>query len=79
MIIKHDEYGPIYQFTLFGIKHIRLNSEQMAQDLLAKRGAHYSNRAPTPNIPGSKTDAEYLPLLDNNGKRNILPCIFTVL
>ncbi|EUC35508.1 hypothetical protein COCCADRAFT_35011 [Bipolaris zeicola 26-R-13] len=62
----HDEYGPIYQLTLFGTKHVRINSEKMAQDILAKRGSHYSNRAPTPNIPGAKTDAEYLPLLDNN-------------
>lgn len=44
----------------------------MAQDILAKRGSHYSNRAPTPNIPGAKTDAEYLPLLDNNGKNNVI-------
>ncbi|KAI4960765.1 hypothetical protein J4E86_002390 [Alternaria arbusti] len=62
----HEEYGPIYQFTLFGVKHIRVNSEKVCQDLLARRGAYYSNRAPTPNIPGAKTDAEYLPLLDNN-------------
>jgi len=54
--------------TLFGTKHVRINSEKIAQEILAKRGAIYSNRAPTPNIPGSKTDAEYLPLLDNNGK-----------
>lgn len=72
MTWKHDEYGPIYQLTLFGTKHIRINSEKMAQDLLAKRGAYYSNRAPTPNIPGAKTDAEYLPLLDNNGKHQMV-------
>jgi hypothetical protein len=62
----HDEFGPIYQITLFGTKHVRINSEKMCQELLAKRGAIYSNRAPTPNIPGTKTDAEYLPLIDNN-------------
>lgn len=52
--------------TLFGTKHIRINGEEIAQEILAKRGAIYSNRAPTPNIPGTKVDAEYLPLLDNN-------------
>jgi hypothetical protein len=67
MMAKHDEYGPIYQLTLFGTTHVRINSEQIAQEILAKRGAIYSNRAPTPNIPGAKVDAEYLPLLDNNG------------
>jgi len=56
--------------TLFGTTHVRINSEKIAQEILAKRGANYSNRAPTPNIPGTKVDAEYLPLLDNHGNPN---------
>ncbi len=58
----------MYQLTLFGITHVRINNEKIAHDILAKKGAIYSNRAPTPNIPDAKFGAEYLPLLDNNGE-----------
>lgn len=63
------EYGPIYQVNLAGSNHIWISSDHIARDLLAKKGAIYSDR---PHIPAllsdNRTSAQYLPLLSKNGK-----------
>lgn len=41
-----DQYGPIYQVNILGKSHVIISSEDMANDLLALRGAHYSDRPP---------------------------------
>lgn len=56
----------MYRMTLFGQNHVWVNSEKISMDLLSRRGAIYSDRGVVPNVPGTKTDAEYLPLLGNN-------------
>jgi hypothetical protein len=53
------EYGPIYQVNLAGHNHIWISTDEISRDLLAKKGAIYSDR---PHIP-----AQYLPLLSKNG------------
>ncbi|KAJ4293069.1 hypothetical protein N0V90_008351 [Kalmusia sp. IMI 367209] len=61
------EYGPIYQVNLAGSNHVWISSDQIAKDLLSKKGAIYSDR---PHIPGliddNRTSAQYLPLLSKN-------------
>lgn len=39
-----DTYGPIFQVNLLGKTHIVISDEEVANDLLALRGAHYSDR-----------------------------------
>ena len=41
-----DQYGPIFQVNILGKPHVIISSEDMANDLLALRGAHYSDRPP---------------------------------
>lgn len=41
-----DQYGPIYQVNILGKTHVVISSEDIANDLLALRGAHYSDRPP---------------------------------
>ncbi|KAH7126913.1 cytochrome P450 [Dendryphion nanum] len=61
------EYGPIYQVDLAGHNHVWISSDQIAKDLLAKKGAIYSDR---PHIPAliddNRTSAQYLPLSSKN-------------
>jgi hypothetical protein len=63
------EYGPIYQVNLAGSNHVWISSDEISRDLLAKKGAIYSDR---PHIPAllsdNRTSAQYLPLLSKNGK-----------
>lgn len=63
------EYGPIYQVNLAGTNHVWISSDNIAKDLLAKKGSIYSDR---PHIPGliddNRTSAQYLPLLSKNGE-----------
>ena len=65
-----DVYGPIYQVNVFGVNHIWLASDKIAQDLLVKRGSIYSDRPPINNLKDSKTAGEYIPLLGHNGEWN---------
>ncbi|KAL4797741.1 cytochrome P450 [Aspergillus venezuelensis] len=37
-------YGPIYKLSIFGSTHVIISSSKIAEDLLAKRGAIYSDR-----------------------------------
>lgn len=73
------EYGPIYQVNLAGSNHVWISSDQIARDLLAKKGAIYSDR---PHIPAllsdNRTSAQYLPLLSKNG-RSSLVCVLELL
>lgn len=50
-----------------------ISSDQIARDLLAKKGSIYSDR---PHIPAllsdNRTSAQYLPLLSKNGKSSII-------
>jgi hypothetical protein len=37
-------YGPIFQVNLLGAQHVVISDMEIANDLLALRGAHYSDR-----------------------------------
>jgi hypothetical protein len=62
-----QEYGPIYQMEIFGSQHVWISSEQIANDLLSKRGAIYSDRPLIPNLPDNRTSGDYLALLGRTG------------
>ncbi|KAF2643195.1 cytochrome P450 [Massarina eburnea CBS 473.64] len=61
------EYGPIYQVNLAGSNHVWISTDEVARDLLSKKGAIYSDR---PHIPAllsdNRTSAQYLPLMSKN-------------
>lgn len=61
------KYGNIYQVNLGGTNHVWISDEAVAHDLLAKRGAIYSDR---PHIPAlihdNRDSGEYLPLMSQN-------------
>lgn len=63
------EYGPIYQCNLVGTNHVWISSDKIAQDLLGKRRAIFSDR---PFIPAleqdNRTSGQYLPLMSKNEK-----------
>ncbi|CAG8950772.1 hypothetical protein HYFRA_00002985 [Hymenoscyphus fraxineus] len=61
-----QEYGPIYQMEIFGSVHVWISSEQVANDLLSKRGSVYSDRPKIPNLPDNRTSGDYMPLLGRN-------------
>ena len=61
------EFGPIFKHELFGTTHVWISSEKIAQDLLAKQSATFSDRPLINNLPINKTGGEYLPLLGKNG------------
>lgn len=63
-----DQYGPIYQSTIFGEKHVWVMREKVAHDLLSKKGGIYADRPGIPAVPGSKSTGEYLPLLGFSGQ-----------
>ena len=73
-----DQYGPIYQINVFGVNHIWLATDNVAQDLLVKRGAIYSDRPQIKNVIDSKGSSgvgEYIPLLGHNGPSKAFPLL----
>ncbi|KAF2437264.1 cytochrome P450, partial [Karstenula rhodostoma CBS 690.94] len=61
-----DQYGPLYSITVFGVNHIWLSSDKVANDLLSKRGALHQNRPSLHQLEDSQNAPEYLPLLGYN-------------
>ena len=61
------EFGPIYQNEMFGSVHVWISSEAIANDLLSRRAAIYSDRPMIPNLPNNRTGGEYLALHGHNG------------
>ncbi|KAI1443358.1 cytochrome P450 [Annulohypoxylon stygium] len=60
------EYGPIYQTEMFGTVHVWISSERIANDLLSRRAANYSDRPLIPNLPDNRTSGNYLALSGRN-------------
>ncbi|KAI1451371.1 cytochrome P450 [Annulohypoxylon moriforme] len=60
------EYGPIYQTEMFGTIHVWISSERIANDLLSRRAANYSDRPLIPNLPDNRTSGNYLALSGRN-------------
>lgn len=52
---------------IFGSVHVWIADEGIANDLLARRGAIYSDRPVIPNLPDNRTSGNYLALLGRTG------------
>ena len=59
------DFGPIVSFDVLGDKQVLLGTHKAAQDLMAKRGAKYSDRG-IPHAPRYIDDVS-LVLLDKDG------------
>lgn len=55
---------------IFGSVHVWISSEEIANDLLSKRGTIYSDRPTIPNLPDNRTSGDYLALLGRTGKHS---------
>lgn len=63
-----DMYGPIYTTSVPGTTFIIISDEQIAEELLVKRGHIYSGRPQIRALFDHKTGIEYLALMDRQGK-----------
>ena len=63
-----DIYGPIYQMSVPGADFVVISDEQIAEELLIKRGHIYSGRPQIRALIGHKTGIEYLALMDRHGQ-----------
>lgn len=63
-----DIHGPIYQTSVPGATFVIISDEQIAEELLIKRGHIYSGRPQIRALIGHKEGIEYLALMDRHGK-----------
>lgn len=63
-----DTYGPIYQMSVPGAEFVIISDEQIAEELLVKRGHIYSGRPQIRALIGHKTGVEYVALMDRHGE-----------
>lgn len=63
-----DIYGPIYQTSMMGQKFIVISDEDMAAELLVKKGNIFSGRAQIRALIDHKEGPTYFALQDRNGK-----------
>ncbi|XWW92869.1 hypothetical protein V2A60_000796 [Cordyceps javanica] len=61
-----DEYGPIYETSMMGLRFIVVTDEGMAQELLIKRGNSFSGRTQIRALLDHKTSPVYVALQDRN-------------
>lgn len=64
-----DVYGPIYRTSMLGQQFIIVSDEDIAQELLVKRGHIYSGRPQIRALIGHKTGPGYVALMDRHGTR----------
>ena len=57
------QFDGMFHTTMMGESHLWISSPRIAYDLLSKRAAIYSSRPEIRAVPGSDSQAQYLPLL----------------
>jgi hypothetical protein len=62
-----DEYDGLFRLTACGEMHIWVGKAEIAQELYCKRAAFYSSRPEVAAVPGSDSQAQYLPLMKHDG------------
>lgn len=62
-----DIYGPIYQTSMMGQKFIVISDEDIAKDLLIKKGNSFSGRLQIRALIDHKLGPTYVALQDRNG------------
>lgn len=63
-----DIHGPIYQTSMLGQTFLIISDEQIAEELLVKRGHIYSGRPQIRALFNHKQSIGYLALMDRTGK-----------
>lgn len=63
-----DIYGPIYQTSMVDQTFIIVSDEQIAEELLIKRGHIYSGRPQIRALINHKQGIQYLALMDRTGE-----------
>jgi hypothetical protein len=63
-----DIHGPIYRTSMLGQQFIIVSDEEIAQELLVKRGHIYSGRPQIRALIGHKTGPGYVALMDRHGE-----------
>lgn len=63
-----DIHGPIYQTSMIDQTFIIISDEQIAEELLIKRGHIYSGRPQIRALINHKQGIQYLALMDRTGK-----------
>lgn len=63
-----DIYGPIYQTSMIDQTFVIVSDEQIAEELLIKRGHIYSGRPQIRALINHKHGIQYLALMDRTGK-----------
>lgn len=62
-----DEYGPIYQTSMMGQKFVIISDEEIAKEVLQKRGDVFGGRAQIRTIIRHKEGPTYFALQDRHG------------
>lgn len=62
-----DIYGPIYQTSMMGQRFIVVSNEDMARDILIKKGNSFSGRLQIRALIDHKLGPTYVALQDRNG------------
>jgi hypothetical protein len=65
-----DEFGPIYQTSMMGQKFVIISDEQMATELLVKKGNNFAGRPQIRALINHKAGPVYSALMDRHGKFN---------
>lgn len=68
-----DIHGPIYQTSMAGQTFIIVSDEQIAEELLVKRGHIYSGRPQIRALFNHKQGVGYLALMDRTGRSTTSP------
>lgn len=63
-----QQYGPIYQVTIFGTPWVWISDTRIAHELLSQRANKYSDRIALHNVKDTKDNGEFLPLLRHGGE-----------
>lgn len=62
-----DTYGPIYETSMMGLRFVVITDEDMAQELMIKKGNSFSGRVQIRALLDHKTSPVYVALQDRNG------------
>ena len=63
-----DKFNGFFRLQACGEMHIWLGDSNIAQELYCKRAPIYSSRPEVAAVPGSDSQAQYLPLLEYGGQ-----------
>lgn len=66
-----NAYGPIYETSMMGQRFIVISNEEMAEDVLIKKGNYFGGRAQIRALIDHKLGPTYVALQDRNGTNHV--------